>query len=191
MKKSPKPSQPSKGAKAWIVTLGLVCIGLLVWFFVSAVRIAQDRTRFEEVSKQKSLIASQLAKTLGGNVVSIREQDECFNAEQGPWDHGNLWCQVATVIDLKQDAELSRVGEEFVVIAQTAGANSHSSGSGLAARFWYVGKEGVTCNLIAQDSMGREVGGATSDPFGAGAKPAVAITCADRARAAFYPYNGE
>lgn len=191
MKKVSKPKQPSKRVKAWIVTLGLVCLGLLIWFSVNAVQIAQDRTRFEEVSKQKSLVASQLAKTLGSNVVSTREHDECFNAEQGPWDNGRLWCQVATVIVLKQDAEFNKVGEAYVAIAQAVGVNPHKSGSGLMARFWYVSKEGTTCNLIAQDGSGQEVGGATSDPFSQNAKPAVAITCADRARGAFYPYSGE
>ena len=100
MKKTASSRQPSKKVEAWIVTLGIVCLGLLIWFIVNAMQTAQDRARFVEVSKEKSQIASRLADSLGDNVVSTREQDECFNTEQGPWDNGYLWCQVATVIAL-------------------------------------------------------------------------------------------
>src|SRR5690242_6142547 len=104
----------------------LLAIGLIWWMV--AIQIARDRdyAKFQDTKQQKSLIVAKLQDYLGNNVVDTREQDECFNAEQGPYDHGNLWCQVATIINLQRDIRYSKIGDVYIRIGRSLGLSTSS-----------------------------------------------------------------
>lgn len=148
--------------------------------------VNNDRKRFEEASKAKSAIVERLVNYLGDNVESTREQDECFNTEQGPWDNGRLWCQVATVVSLKGDVDYSSVAQQYVEFGHafgwSDGSNKPFDGS------WIEGSPVIKCQLVYQNSSGKTIGLATLIPFKPSEKVALAMTCADRAQASYYPY---
>lgn len=171
-----------------MAALGLLCLGLLIWVIVNAVLVAQDRARFAEVSQEKSLIASRLADSLGNNVISTREQDECFNAEQGPWDNGNLWCQVATVLSLQHEIDFQETGKTYLAIGDAVSLKGDSA-SGMFPEYWIEIGRSMKCQLEYKYADDRQEGGAMSIPFSGKERTALAITCADRARASYYPYS--
>jgi hypothetical protein len=55
-------------------------------------------------------------------------------------------------------------------------------------RYWIELPRGVSCHLELKGSEGENFGGATRDPFTEADVPAVAVACADRAKAKHYPY---
>ena len=188
MKKAKPSHQPSRRQLIWLIIVFLLIVGATGWLAINQIMIASDRTRFESVSKDKSLIASRLVATLGDNVISTREQDECFNAEQGPWDSGNLWCQVATVINLRADIDYASVGRGYSDLGNALGLRSGST-QGLFPEYWIETKEGMKCELESKASSSLRDGGARRIPFNNSEHIALAITCADRAREAFYTYD--
>jgi len=144
--------------------------------------------RFEDASDVKTAVVNRLVAYLGNNVVSTREQDECFNTEQGPYDNGKLWCQVATVIRLKEDVDYASVGAYYLTIGKSLNLNT-SSDHGLFPSYTITTQNNIRCQLESQDSKGYHDGAAMSIPFNNKDGMALAVTCADRAQAKYYPYT--
>jgi len=173
----------------WLVGVAIVVLAIIGWFVFEQLAIHNDRLRFEDASNVKTAVVNRLATYLGNNVVSTREQDECFNAEQRPYSNGRLWCQVATVIRLKQDVDYASVAQEYIKFGQASGwltgTNEPFTGS------WVMkGQNGVKCQLEYQYSDGKQTGlVATRVPFRGVDHTALAIACADRAMASYYPYT--
>lgn len=180
---------PKKKLIFVLVGVCLATAAALFWVVSNEIAINQDRARFVNAEHEKTLIVEKLLGSLNGNALSTRDQNECFNTEQGPYDNGRLWCQVATVIKLNSSISFSNIGERYkVAAADLPGTPFYSSGAGLTERFWIVVPRGIPCNLSEISDQGKSYGGPTSNPFTNKDRPAIAITCADRARAAYYTY---
>lgn len=129
-----------------LVLAAFVVLTLIGWFVFERLAIHNDRLRFEDASNVKTEVTNRLVTYLGNNVMSTREQDECFNAAQSPYDNGKLWCQVATVIRLKGDVDFSTLGKQFLAMARQEGKAASMSGSGVTQRFWLM-SQSMSCQL--------------------------------------------
>lgn len=181
-------STPNRKTLVWLVAAAIVLLALIGWFVFEQLAIHNDRLRFEDAANVKTDVTNHLVTYLSDNVISTREQDECFNTEQGPYDNGRLWCQVATVIQLKRDVDYASAAQQYVKFGQASGwltgTNEPFTGS------WIMkSKDGVKCQLIYRDGADKQVGLAASIPFTGEDHIALAITCADRAMAVYYPYE--
>jgi hypothetical protein len=188
LKKPTARTTPSRKTLIWLVAATVIVLAIAGWFVFEQLAVHNDRLRFEDAASVKTEVTSRLVTYLGSNVISTREQYECFNAEQGPYDNGKLWCQVATVIRLKRDVDYASVAQQYVKFGQASGwltgTNEPFTGS------WIMkSKDGVKCQLIYRDGADKQVGLAASIPFTGEDHIALAITCADRAQAKYYPYT--
>lgn len=170
-----------------IITSLLVII-IIIFVAWTANAAWQDSKRFARVEKDGTVVTDKLVARLGNKVVDVQKKKVCFNTEQGPYDNGRLWCQVATVVKLNADVSYDEVGNWFIASVQTGKQTPGSSKNYGVQRYWYDSGEGMTCKLSAIDSQGHEAGGSTRVPYDEGDKPAIAIACADRAKAKHYPY---
>jgi len=178
----------SRKTLIWLAVAAVLVLASIGWFVFEQLAIHNDRLRFEDASNVKTAVVNRLATYLGNNVVSTREQDECFNTEQGPYDNGRLWCQVATVIRLKADVDYNLLGMQLSTVAQQDGEVANSSGAGSTERFWLTLKS-MDCGIVMTTSRGVQYGSITKDVLSPIDKPAIAIACADRAMASYYPYT--
>jgi len=181
---------PSRKNLVWLVGAAIVVLAIIGWFVFEQLAIHNDRLRFEDASDVKTAVVNRLVAYLGNNVVSTREQDECFNAEQRPYSNGRLWCQVATMIRLKEDVDYNLLGMQLSTVAQQEGEVANSSGTGSTERFWLTLKS-MDCGIVMTTSRGVQYGSITKDVLSPIDKPAIAIACADRAMASYYPYDSQ
>jgi hypothetical protein len=172
-----------KVAVTLFCSLVLVIIAI---FAVNQILIAKDRARFTDAEKTKAIIANHLASYLGDNVLLRREQNECFHAEQGPYDNGKLWCQAATVLTLATSKDFNAMGNEVLSQASGSGLVTGSS-SGKFPSYWFKTAKSISCQLEYTDIVGPRKGDARRIPFSNTERVAVSIACADRAKAAYYP----
>ena len=136
--------------------------------------------------KKQIILANNLSESLGGNVESKREKNECFDTGQGPYDNGYLWCQTSTIFMLANDIDPKDIGTEFLRLGGTVGSGHEATGYELPLYFTEL-TEGPKCHLGIRTSSGVEVNGARRNPFDSNvAKPMVAVTCGDRAKAEHY-----
>ena len=177
----------NKFSKKRCMIIGLCLVLLLATWFIYAQAVrAKDRQRFKEAETVRNQIVEQLAEHLGDNVKEISDHDECFNTEQGPYDNGRLWCQVATSITVEQDVSYKVAGEAFLDAGEDLGLHTKSL-SGDFPRFWAELEGGVTCQLQYRSAKNDDLGGARRITLEDG--PALAVACADRAKAKHYPYT--
>jgi len=182
----------SKTANRALLWKAGIFIGLaLVLLAVLEITQYMDGLRFVNIDKKKSVIANELSTYLGDNVTSVQNKKECFNTGQGPYDDGYLWCQTSTIFGLKHDIDPQEFGSEFLKASSSFGTGRHATGYGLPLYFVEL-TDGSKCYLGIKLASGNEVNGARSDPFYLyPTKPAVAVTCGDRAKAKHYPYNAD
>lgn len=125
---------------------------------------------------------------LDKNARSAKEQDECFNTEQGPYNHGRLWCQVATVIGLNKPIDYKNVGEKFLMIANKYGKAFSSKQA--SDPYFGVIISGINCSFDYDDGNTQHYINAISRPFeNNNTYPVIAISCADHAQSAYYPFT--
>lgn len=178
-----------KDKKKQIFLLGLCALFLLMVAVVviSKINERNDRLRFAHAETAKSKIANTLADRLGDNIASVRDRNECFYTEQGPFDRGRLWCQVGTVIELNQEVEYSSIGQEYLQIGRDFGEGRAEGG--IFPDYRVDLPEEMSCHLQFRDVEGNNFGGARKIIFERGEGPVISVTCADRARAMHYPYT--
>lgn len=133
-------------------------------------------------------MAYNISESLGDNVISKREKDECFDTGQGPYDNGYLWCQASTIFTLANDIDPEGVGSEFLSSASALGSGRKATGYELPLYIVEL-TIGSKCHLSIRTSTGEEVNGARRNPFDLNTtRPMVGVTCGDRAKARHYPY---
>lgn len=133
---------------------------------------------------------TKLTEYLGDTVQQTSERNECFNTEQGPFDNGKLWCQVATVMFLKEDTDYKAAGTLFIA-SEHDNIESHGANeapSSILERYTLLLKNGVTCNLVMQTSENKRFGSTTSVRFISDSEVVLAVACSDRAKAKHYPF---
>lgn len=176
----------SKKSMLMYVILGLLGMGIITFYVIDQLDLARDRHRFEEAKQQKASLVSRISSQLGTNVISVYDNDQCFNSEQGPYNNGRLWCQSASIIRLSGNIDFAAIGATYLSLGKAmglpVGMNSPFPG------YWLEPIQGLRCQLEYQDDKGGLYGLARRVPFGEGDKSALAIACADRARIAYYPF---
>lgn len=180
------PVAPSK----YLWKIIAVCILSLILLVVGLRQLGKynDRARYNKAEKEESTIAEQLSKSLEAKVDSKEQRNVCFNTEQGPYDNGKLWCQIATVIKLHADVDFKEVGEQFLAIARSRQHNATSSQNSGVPRYWFDMNEKMSCGLSLITSSGEKYGSSTRKVLSRSDAPAIAISCSDRARARHFPY---
>lgn len=183
-----KTKSRSDWRKKLLLGLGITLVVLVgLGIFVNQVAINNDHARFVATEQQKDIIASRLVASLGDNVVSTRKQNECFNAEQGPFDHGKLWCQVGTVVLLKKDLEYENIGEKYIAIGKSLNLATYFTHDTFPS--YTINVAGMNCQLENQTTHGDHKGSAMRIPFTTSDKAAMSITCSSRAMATYYTYS--
>lgn len=173
-----------KALKVVAIVLTLLAVGLGFWWGNRYV----DGRRFADISVKKDLIVGGLIDHLDNVVVSSEPRNTCFNSGQGPYDNGKLWCRVVTVIKLDRDIDQREIGNEFIRLANSKGFEARQSNDSEISKYEFVLSNGVGCMLNAIASDGEEIGAAYGTPLTSADAPAIAVSCADRARARHYPY---
>lgn len=194
MKKVDRLIKMKKGPLGWskIVLIVLIALAVLLVLTVALWKVAQfrDRSWFLGIGAKQALISDGLVEVLGGNVASVEKRNICFNTEQGPYDNGKLWCQIATVIKLRTDIDQEAMGEKFVELAEAAKFAATSSRSYGVPGYWFKVDKDVLCKFSAVSTSGEEISGAVHRPFSEKDVPALAVSCAHRAKAKHYQYIG-
>ena len=171
-----------------IVALLAAIVAIALFFTIQhMIQARQDAHRFTTLNKQQSAVTDRLIEEVGDKFESSREANICFNTEQGPWDNGHLWCQTATIVQLKGDVDFKKLGEQFVSIARDGGLVAHAVVSYGVPSFWFDA-EGVPCDYGYVSTSGDEVSAGTSDALYNVDPPAFAVACSGRAKAKHYPY---
>lgn len=181
-----KGKELAKRKKILIFSGGFLALVVVFagWQYIT---IRQDDKRFAAVEQKKHRLAEGLKSELGGVVLASRDKNECFNTEQGPYDNGRLWCQTATIITLKQAVDYQTVARSYIELGRPFGT-ANALENTLFPKYYINMSEGLTCQLDYNDPDGKYQGGAMSKPFDDSDKPALAIACADRAKAKHYPF---
>ena len=192
--KGKNQNSPGTSKKKILVLVGLGLIVALATAFTVTKSISQhnDRLRFAEADKEQSLMVDKLSEYLGDRVMLEDKRNVCFNTEQGPYDNGRLWCQASTIVRLKADVDFVELGNKFVELSGVMGLRSSSSISYGVPTFWFEPSQEthgkMRCSLGYIGTSGEERSAGAYDVLFGVPPPALAIACADRAKAKHYPY---
>lgn len=178
-----KQKKPKSKKLMILALVGLCLVAIAIIAMVMGQR--NDRARFASAVDDKDALVAGLVQYLGNKVVASREQNECFNTEQGPFDKGRLWCQTATIIRLSADVDYQELGNEYLKIGQDIG-EAFTSDSEIFPAYSIRTPEGVECNLQFINSGNKNFGRATSLVIEDSERPAVSVSCAARAKTAHF-----
>lgn len=156
---SKKKKHSMSPEKQILVFGGLIAVLAITYYFVVGPYL--DERKFQNLEKEKNLLATNLVQSLKEPTVSQKKRNICFNTEQGPFDNGRLWCQVSTEILLSTNIDYASLK-----------TNLEKSGSG--------------CDVLYKNDQGRKEGSIVSEPLNEPKPPYLIISCSDRAKKAHY-----
>ena len=119
---------------------------------------------------------------------SVSEKNECFNTEQGPYDNGKLWCQTASVALLNKDYSYEDIGKIFSETTAVRGLKTSMS-ENYGVKRYSVTASDITCRLSLINRENKLYGGDNYGVLAGVSRPALSVSCADRAKAKHYPYT--
>ena len=188
--KQKKPKNTSKQSSKWSnkrILVLLLC-ALLAYLFIAILffKTSQylDAKKFSNAERTQKQITNEIVNKLGDLVTSVQTKNVCFITEQGPYDNGTLWCQTASVVNLKSRIEYQNIIEPVINFANQEKILYQKSDA-----LFVTTKSGVKCSIISKDPNGDSTGSSTRDPLLNIKGPVVSVSCADRAKAKHYPYS--
>lgn len=151
--------------------------------FLRFMELRQDANRFAEADRIKQAVFDDLLKELDATPIQIAEKDVCYKSEQGPYDDGRLWCQVASSAYFAEPISRESVVERFRVGVTNRGYNLLTNEAGdLAFR-----TAGMSCGLDIYDKV-MAVDPGYYLPENVASRQTIVVRCADRSKAKHHPY---
>lgn len=177
------PRRLNKKISGLLTGITMAAILILGFLLLRTIEIRQDANRFAEADRIKQAVFDDLIKAIGITPIQIEEKNVCYNSEQGPYDDGRLWCQVASAAYFADLTPQEDIVERFKAAVTGRSYNLLTNGSGdFAFRV-----AGMSCGLYVYDDILAVVPGYYL-PENALSKQTVIVRCSDRAKAKHYPY---
>lgn len=155
----------------------------LALFGINKVLVYQDGRRFAEADQKQQMVFDELVQAVG-TPIQVTDKNACYNSEQGPYDNGVLWCQVASAAyyaEKQSEGSLRAAWER--VLSENRLPSEQTDANGLV----FNAAKGIICILRVYNDYSATRPGFFL-PENLGSKQTFVIDCADRAKAKHYPY---
>lgn len=164
--------------------VGVVIVALsLAWLVQVKISQHYDGQRFAEADKKRQTVFMQLVQRLGAP-TKIDDSNVCYNSEQGPFDNGRLWCQIASAAYFRSTLPKTTINEYFREIVE---ANGYMSTDQRVGELEFEGEKDLPCELIIYEGpLALEPGFYLQADVHS--KQTVIVRCSDRAKAKHYTY---
>lgn len=173
-----------KKIKNLFLGVAVATLTILGFVLLRTIEVRQDANKFAEADRVKQAVFEDLVEKMGETPTHIVEKDVCYNTEQGPYDNGRLWCQVASIAYYSNRLEASGLEESFEGALSQNGLSGTIAPSGKTV--FYVRELPCAIETLT-DIMAVEPG--YYFPKNNSAKQALIVRCADRAKAKHYSYE--
>jgi hypothetical protein len=188
-----KLAQAADNRKKVIQKIGYMRIGLAVVLILAVVVVAlsfvgknNDKQRFVAAHDRGELAVSLLAQSIKATPSGEEIKDTCYDAEQGPYDNGKLWCQTTAALYYTDVLGAQNIETEMRKIISDQKWDITNS---RASNVEFDGGANVPCELnVITDARAQKPGNYLQGDMKA--KTAVILNCADRAKAKHYQFKG-
>lgn len=189
--KSARTKSLSWKAKTALLTIGaLLLAGGIAYYFVHRANVVaanNDKARFSEADQKQQMVFDELLQKVGATPIQTVNRDLCYSSEQGPYDHGRLWCQVSEIAYFSGDTPVLSTESVKIYFDDIVREHSLKTTNQRAADLEFEGADRLPCEVelitgeFAKDST-------NYFPGNADANQSIAVLCADRAKINHYPY---
>ena len=179
-KKHKKPPQKNSRFKPWIALIALLFLLLFGGWKLSQLR---DKARFLAADERKQTMVTQLQER-AGQPIARTEKNICYNAEEGPYDNGRLWCQTASALYYASEKPQPELEAHFNdIVAENGWKNINERAQPLE----FEGARDLPCTLdIYTDTLASEPPDYL--PPNTSSKQTLVVQCASRASYKHYEY---
>src|SRR5690606_17724677 len=125
----------------------MAAILILGFLLLRTIEIRQDANKFADADRVKQVVFDDLVEKMDKTPTHIVEKDVCYNTEQGPYDNGRLWCQVASAAYFVDKIPKNEIRNNFRDIVRSKGLPGRDTP---ASGYVFYGADKLNCMLIVQ-----------------------------------------